>query len=236
MSLAAIRIALGPLLLTQGRRVRRDILRLPEAEGPREGIVGEGPPLRLLVLGDSSAAGVGAATQSDALVGQLVAQLSPEYRTAWTVIARTGWTTADARSALADDPSLKADLVVLCLGVNDITTETGIARWLDSYVGLSQDLRDRGARLILASAMPPMGSFPALPQPLRWYLGRQAEAHDRALADWAAETADVRHVPLDLTLGIDAMAEDGFHPGPEVYAVWADALKAGIEANRARLP
>ncbi|MEO1603455.1 MAG: SGNH/GDSL hydrolase family protein, partial [Pseudomonadota bacterium] len=89
MSLAAIRIALGPLLLTQGRRVRRDILRLPEAEGPREGIVGEGPPLRLLVLGDSSAAGVGAATQSDALVGQLVAQLSPEYRTAWTVIART---------------------------------------------------------------------------------------------------------------------------------------------------
>ena len=46
---AAIRLLLGPVLLWQGARVRRDILRLPEPEGPRQG--GQGG-LRILILGD----------------------------------------------------------------------------------------------------------------------------------------------------------------------------------------
>ncbi|KAB0649370.1 SGNH/GDSL hydrolase family protein, partial [Burkholderia diffusa] len=54
--------ALGPLLLMQGRRVRRVTPRLAEAAGPRDGTAGDGPPLRVLVLGDSAAAGVGVAS------------------------------------------------------------------------------------------------------------------------------------------------------------------------------
>ena len=46
-------------------------LRLPEAEGPRAGSAGEGPALRLLILGDSSAAGVGTTHQEEALLGQM---------------------------------------------------------------------------------------------------------------------------------------------------------------------
>ena len=55
-----LKITLGPLLLWQGRAVRARALKLPEAAGPREGREGQGAPaLRLLVVGDSSAAGVG---------------------------------------------------------------------------------------------------------------------------------------------------------------------------------
>ncbi|SOT38395.1 hypothetical protein F01_10034 [Burkholderia cenocepacia] len=36
--------ALGPLLFAQGRYVRRVTPRLPEAAGPRDGSVGDGPP------------------------------------------------------------------------------------------------------------------------------------------------------------------------------------------------
>ena len=59
-------LLLGPLLLYQGFRVRRNILLLPEPPGERTGTAGDGPPLRLLVTGDSAAAGVGAAHQQSA--------------------------------------------------------------------------------------------------------------------------------------------------------------------------
>ena len=64
----ATRIALGPILIAQARRLRLTALELPEPRGPRRGTVGQGGTvLRVLVAGDSSAAGVGARTQRDAL-------------------------------------------------------------------------------------------------------------------------------------------------------------------------
>ncbi|MEM9145252.1 MAG: SGNH/GDSL hydrolase family protein [Pseudomonadota bacterium] len=232
MRLAAIRMGLGPILLTQGQRVRRDILRLPEAAGPRSGEIGTGPVLRLLILGDSSAAGVGAPDQALALSGQLTARLAQDHRVAWEVLAKTGWTTRDALDALRAHPAGPIDLAILSVGVNDVTTETGIAPWLEAYGAVAEVLRSRGASRIIASGLPPMGAFPALPQPLRWYLGQQATAHDTALSAWAARTADARHVPLTIPLGVEAMAEDGFHPGPAVYTAWAEMLAAVIRDTR----
>ena len=83
-------LALAPLLWWQGRRVRREALRLPEAAGPRAGVAGQGRPLRLLLLGDSSAAGVGVADQSDALAGRLVELLGADHRVHWRLEAATG--------------------------------------------------------------------------------------------------------------------------------------------------
>lgn len=66
---------LGPLLWLQARHVRRVTLRMPEPPGLRAGTAGGGPLIRLLVAGDSGAAGVGAPTQDQALCGQLVRRL-----------------------------------------------------------------------------------------------------------------------------------------------------------------
>ena len=90
----AATLALGPFLMMQGRHVRRVTPVLPEPPGPREGVNGDGAPLRLLILGDSAAAGVGAATQTDALSGQLVAAISPHFQVSWRLHARTGATTS----------------------------------------------------------------------------------------------------------------------------------------------
>ena len=57
------KVLLGPVLLAQGIYTRRMTPRLPEAEGERQGEAGSGDVLRLLIVGDSAAAGVGAATQ-----------------------------------------------------------------------------------------------------------------------------------------------------------------------------
>ncbi len=66
MSLA-LKLVLSPVLIAQAMGMRRRVPALPEATGPREGQLGSGAgALRVLIAGDSSAAGVGVATQDHA--------------------------------------------------------------------------------------------------------------------------------------------------------------------------
>ncbi len=65
-----------------------------------------------------------------------------------------------------------------------------------------------------------MAGFPALPQPLRWYLGRRARQLDRLLERDLAAEPGCRFLPLRFPHDPGLMAPDGFHPGPRVYRAW----------------
>jgi lysophospholipase L1-like esterase len=223
----ALRAALLPVLIAQALQVRRKALRLPEAAGPRDGVAGKGPVLRLLIAGDSSAAGVGVATQDQALAGRLVAA----FEVHWRLEARTGADTAETLHRLAGlDGAF--DVVVSALGVNDVTGLVHGRVWMERQRLLSALARERfGARLIVTSGLPPMGRFPLLPQPLRWVLGRQAARFDAGLANLAAAAPDIAHVRFDLALSAADMAEDGYHPGAAIYAEWAKVVAGAIRAR-----
>lgn len=222
MRLALARLALGPLLLAQGKRVRRVTPVLPEPAGPREGAAGEGPLLRLLIVGDSAGAGVGAATQDDALSGRLVARLRDRFRVEWRLVARTGATTASTLRDLKRIEPFTTDAVVTSLGVNDVTGDVSASRFITLQTALHSLLRDRfGARLILVSGLPPVHQFPALPQPLRWYLGARARELDHALGRVLPNGHGAEFMAFKGALGPPVMAPDGFHPGPAVYEAWA---------------
>lgn len=214
---------LGPVLLTQGRSVRRRVPVLPEPPGPREGLAGEGRALRLLILGDSAAAGVGAAHQGEALAGRLVAELAPHYQVGWRLLARTGATTADVLATLGCEPPSRFDVVVTSLGVNDVTGRVAPRRWRRQQAQLIELLRARfGAAHIVLSGLPPMHRFPALPQPLRWYVGSRARDFDSVLARLAQDSAGCEFLAFDHEMmDVSAMASDGFHPGPPIYRLWA---------------
>ncbi len=216
-------LALAPILLAQGRQVRRTVPELPEPDGPRSGVAGSGPLLRLLVVGDSAAAGVGAATQDEALAGQLAVSLAPTFHLHWTLLAFTGATTADMLDCLRREPAARYDVVVTSLGVNDVTGRHSLATWRRQQQELVELLASRfGARRILLSGLPPMHRFPALPQPLRWYIGSRARDFDRVLADVAANRPGCEFLALGHEMmDVSAMASDGFHPGPPIYALWA---------------
>lgn len=104
--LTLYKIALGPVLIAQARWLRATALRLPEAAGPRRGVEGECsksvPPLRILIVGDSSAAGVGVQEQSHALAQPLARLLSAVTgrRVAWQLIAKSGVNTREALDLL----------------------------------------------------------------------------------------------------------------------------------------
>lgn len=224
------KVTLAPVLLAQARKVRRSALILPEAAGARAGGPADHPPdhpragaarQRLLILGDSSAAGVGAVRQEQALSGGL-ARLLPQV--AWRLEARTGATTASAFGALDTLNGAQFDCVLVVLGVNDVTHMVPQRRLLAQRHALYHRLiSGHCAKRIVVSGLPPMGAFPLLPQPLAWVLGRQAARFDAALADQAARMGHSylrHHARFDVGL----MAADGFHPGPVAYQLWAERL------------
>lgn len=228
----ALRLALAPVCLVQGLAVRRRAQRLPEAVGPRSGRGGTGPVLRLLIVGDSSAAGVGVVHQDDALSGRLVAELGG-FDLHWRLEACTGATTASTLAALKALPPEPFDAAVVALGVNDVIRQVSLRRWLATQDALWEVLQSRfGLRHGYLSGVPPLGRFPLLASPLRGVLGARATQLDAALAAQVASHPALRHLPFDATLLDPAlMAADGFHPGPEIYRHWAARLAAAIRAD-----
>jgi len=223
----AAKILLGPLLLWQGRRVRATALRLPEAAGPR---AGEGSALRLLIVGDSSAAGVGASHQDEALAGRLAQALAIRLGqpVGWQLIATSGHRSEHALAALEAAQLAPADVLVTALGVNDVVDQIAPSQSLAALERIHALATERaGVRLSVHCAAPPMQQFPLLPQPLRWFFGRQAARFNAALSAAVAGHASrcVLHLPEAMQRNAAAlMAADGFHPGPPGYALWAEAL------------
>lgn len=225
----ALLIVCAPLLLWQGRKVRRTTLRLPEASGARSGVLGQGQPLRLLILGDSAAAGVGVAEQHQALAGQLAAQLSVRHRLTWQLQASTGLTCGQLLAKLEPLVGQQYDCVVLSIGVNDVTTGTSAELWLVQLQALFARLRaDFNVQHIVISAIPPMQHFTALPRPLSDYLGRRAQRLNQVTAHLADQYDDLSFMPIDLALAPEMLAQDGFHPSALAYGAWADQVAARI--------
>ncbi|WP_339878041.1 SGNH/GDSL hydrolase family protein [Pseudidiomarina gelatinasegens] len=215
-------LVLAPILLWQGKRVRRTTVRLPEASGKRAGVMGAGKSLRLLVLGDSAAAGVGCATQAEAVTGQLVQRLAETYRVSWELWAQSSLT-CEGVCQLAEQHAggVKFDVVLVSAGVNDVTRRTALAKWQNDLSALTQLLRmEFQAQRIVFTALPPMHKFPALPQPLRWFIGRQARELDTELKHHC-QRHDCDYLALDLPFAAEYMAADGFHPSAQAARLWA---------------
>lgn len=234
MSLTA-KLVLSPLLVAQALRTRTRLPRLPEAAGERHGVVGDGPPLRLLVAGDSSAAGVGVVHQRDALAPRVAKEVARRCgaRVHWRLVARSGLNTAQTLQLLRREALQESephfDVAVVATGVNDVvdqvpshhavSTRESLANWLRNAAGVAH---------VVFVPLPPVHRFPGLPQPLRWVAGSDARRHDEALERWARTRSDVSRVEIRLPLEPRVMAEDGFHPGEPVYRVCASAIAAHI--------
>ena len=211
-------ILLGPILWLQGKHVRKVTPLMPEAKGPRQGTLGNGPAMSILVAGDSGAAGVGVACQDDALCGQLLQRLATQHTVHWQLMAQSGLDSPGLLKLLGGALAKQYDIVILCIGVNDATALRPHAQWLQWQQQLADLVEERfRPELLIHSSMPPMHGFKALPQPLRWFMGRWAHEMNQQLASVVS----------------DCLATDGFHPGPKGYAVWAEAFTAQILAHPA---
>lgn len=228
------KILLGPLLLAQGARLRRTALRLLEPDGPRSGIVGEGPtkPLRLLFVGDSSAAGVGVDHQQQAWAMPTATLVSQALQRTvhWQLVAKSGMATREAIALVESQAIEPADIAIYALGVNDVTGQRDARAFVIDYAALLRSVKERsGASSAIITGLPPMHAFPALPQPLRWYLGQCARRLDTALRAMCVTGESIHLLSVESATGAEA-ASDGFHPGPKQYRYWAGLVADQVVA------
>lgn len=224
MWLRTATLALIPALVIQGSRVKKNTIRLPEAEGAREGITGQGQTLSLLILGDSAAAGVGVAHQNDALLGAVISALQHQYQVHWRLEAQSGDTTSQVIQKTKKLVNQKYDVVVTSVGVNDVTRLMSAQTWIKQQQHFYQLIQAKfQPELIIATGVPPMHLFPVLPNPLSWLFGQYAKQMNLQLEKMIAQQEDMQWIEYDIrkyqSMNLE-MAKDGFHPSKEIYQIW----------------
>ncbi|EAR08293.1 SGNH/GDSL hydrolase family protein [Reinekea blandensis] len=222
-------IVLAPILIAQGKYVRRVTPLLPEPVGPRFGHSGQGELVRLLVIGDSAAAGVGVEQQDQALCGQLVSTLAKTHEVEWLLEAKTANTSAQVLSTLKSLPRKPWDVAVVSVGVNDVTSMTRSDVWEQNLTELVSILcHEFCCRHVYLSSVPPMHLFPALPNPLRWWLGLRAKQFNIIMDRVAQSDTRCKFVQVPYRGDEEEIAADGFHPGALAYQAWSEHLAEKI--------
>ncbi len=233
MLLKVSTLLLLPALLIQGYRVKKNTPRLAEPVGERCGMIVQGNrPLSVLILGDSAAAGVGVEHQSDALLGQLLKILSPDYQVHYCLEATTGHNSKQIINALDNVAKQNFDVVISSVGVNDVTALKQPDQWLKLQQRLYQAVEERfHPQLLIISGVPPMNEFPALPFPLSWLFGQYSQKMNALLKNYVNTQANMRLIQYDLHEYREKklkMAKDGFHPSKEIYQLWAEKIAKHI--------
>jgi len=238
---------LAPIAIGQGLWTRRNAMRLPPVlEDTTAGVRPEhGPgnssgnpsedetPLRLLVVGESTAVGVGATRPEAALAPRLAEVLYREQGRAvrWQVVGENGIRAAGlARKLSRHRDLLDADVAVVLLGANDTSGLSSMRRWLRDLSSVLSLLGERCERIFVAP-VPPFHLFRLLPYPLRWLLGHRGLAlcdARRALARPGRVIVMEGEFPRERRY----LAADGYHPSDVAYETWARQIAEVIKNNR----
>jgi lysophospholipase L1-like esterase len=187
-------------------------------------------PIRIAILGDSTAAGYGVYRDRDTPAAQLAIGISDVARRPVHVtnVAVVGAESRDLGAQLAELGSADPELAVIMIGANDVTHRVRTAESVRYLQATVLRLRERGAEVVVGTC-PDLGTIRPLAQPLRAYARRLS----RTLA--AAQTVAVvgaggRTVSLGDLLGPlfassrDMFSDDQFHPSAAGYAAAAEAL------------
>lgn len=222
-------LATAPVVIAQGRTVRKTTIGLPPASGPATIVAGDvsSRTLRLLVLGDSTVAGIGVDTHAEGLTGALARALAAtvDRTVSATAIGRGGATAADLITEFLDSAADAGpwDAVFLSIGANDaMTARSRTAFTRDLGVILDRLAVGSPDAVVMLSSLPAFRLFELLPQPLRWNLDLHARSLEAAGRAFAARRAHAWMTPPVPGYTPDFFAADRFHPGIVGYAAWGE--------------
>ncbi|HYN29971.1 MAG TPA: SGNH/GDSL hydrolase family protein [Dermatophilaceae bacterium] len=241
--LAAASAAFGAIsygvIQVEGAIARR-VVGTPIDSAPEDdGVYGAGlgEPIRLLLLGDSTAAGLGA-DEPHQTVGGIVANgvaALTGRRVRLSNVAVVGAESGDLERQVATAlvEGGPPDVAVVMVGANDVThriDRSTAVRHLEEAV---RRLREVGSEVIVGTC-PDLGTIEPVPQPLRLLIRRWSR--DLAAAQTVAVVeAGGRTVSLGDLLGPgfepshrELFASDRFHPSPAGYARVAAALLPSV--------
>ncbi|MUN39940.1 SGNH/GDSL hydrolase family protein [Actinomadura litoris] len=223
------------LVVVEARLARKIIQATPNGAPPvADGLYGgglDGPPLSLVMLGDSTAAGLGVHTPEETPAAMLAAGLSSiaGRPVRLTNVARPGARSAELAGQCERAAQVRPDLAVVMIGANDVTNRVPPAESVRHLSDAVRALRGSGCQVVVGTC-PDLGSVKPLMQPLKW-IARRASRQLAAAQTIAVVEHGGRSVSLGDLLGrefaadpLSMFSEDRYHPSARGYAAAAAAL------------
>ncbi|MFE9838466.1 SGNH/GDSL hydrolase family protein [Streptomyces sp. NPDC005551] len=192
------------------------------------------PPLRLTVLGDSTAAGQGVHRARQTPGALLAAGLAAvaERPVELSNVALPGAQSDDLDRQVAltlADPARVPDVCVIMIGANDVTHRMPPTRSVRHLASAVRRLRTAGAEVVVGTC-PDLGTIEPVQQPLRW-LARRVSRQLAAAQTIGTVEQGGRTVSLGDLLGPEfeenpreLFGPDNYHPSAEGYATAAMAV------------
>ncbi|WP_457205070.1 SGNH/GDSL hydrolase family protein [Nocardioides sp. P5_C9_2] len=238
---ALLAVALVSVLRLQARATRRLIGKPLGESAP---VVREvykkkyGDPIDLLLLGDSIAAGLGAASPEETLGAQLARRLAKKTRRTVRLrsAAHVGSETSMIRAQLAAlPPGYRADVAVIVVGGNDVTHRVRPAESVRHLHEVLEPLRAVGTEVVVGTC-PDLGALGAVPQPLRTLASRSsrqlADAQRELVTAMGGHAVSLAQVvgPFFVSQPDDMFSVDRFHPSGAGYRRTAKAMLPSVLA------
>jgi lysophospholipase L1-like esterase len=205
-----------PFLAYQAKKVRKSSPKLPSQSSLLT--LGQGEK-HVVLLGESTVAGVGASSESTTLAGNFSRIFGDTYQI--ETIGKKGLRVKEAFSLYLrhkKSRSKKSEGVILFLGANDCFLLTSPQVFKKELESLIQQIRvDTNAEWIYLAAIPPVHLFPAFSEQMRSFLSRQRAYLQREMEDIASNYPKVIYHPIPMDLQPEFFSADGVHPSDLGY-------------------
>jgi lysophospholipase L1-like esterase len=219
-----------PFLLYQAMKVKR-LNPLPPAMSEQLHL-GKGEK-KILVLGESTAAGVGASKVETSLGGRLYELLGSEYQL--TNFGKNGLKAIQLKPQFGVQiSSVESPLegIFLFLGANDCFRLTQPKEFRTVLIQVIADLHsDFSPKWIYLADIPPVHHFPAFPVLLKSYLRAQRSFLRKEMQDICAADSRLVFDPLEFSFHPEFFATDGIHPSDKGYGQIASFAFSGLKTR-----
>lgn len=235
-SRVALVVPLLPILYFQGKKIRKNVPKLPEAKNPSGYIkTNSAKTLKILAIGESTIAGVGVDFHENGFIGALAKKIAKETNNSvlWRVYAKSGYTAKMVRKRIVPKiEETNADIIVIGLGGNDAFKLNSPETWMFQINLLIKTLKRKFPKTpIYFTNMPPIKEFPAFTKVIKFVIGNLVEILGKRLYRRVQKKRNVHFNNEIITLeawqkkynlesDIDLFFSDGVHPSKLTYQIW----------------
>lgn len=199
---------------------------------------GHGPPLRYIVMGDSTGAGRGA-TPGNSITMGTARHLAEKYDITLINLSVSGARIKDLLAKqLPEAKQAKPDLVLLSVGANDIVHFTPDAQIQSDLHHIITELLEANPKIaIVVPGSGDVGACPRFEQPLRTVAGWQTKRVNALIKSTSLASPGTTWVPLAERTGElfgrnpNMFSADKFHPNDRGYSVWTQVLNEGLDQS-----
>jgi lysophospholipase L1-like esterase len=208
-------------------KVKRSVPNLPAIS---ERLVFEGKTSELLLIGESTVAGVGATTTAFTLAGHIFNLFKGEYTV--SNFGKNGIRIAETLplfKAELEKNSKSIEGIFIFLGANDCFKWTSPKSFAKSLARLIEKLEQLfHPNWIYLADIPPVQLFPAFSPLMQGYLQKQREFLRNEMKSISVNRNNLVFEEIKLKLGKNFFASDGIHPSNFGYQLIAEFAFEGI--------